>query len=365
MPAEDAGRIVVAVMARRLLATLSLCALLTACAPPPPRRPLPPSSRAPLGDDELALEGARLRGRAEARFAEQKRSVERVGQRLLEAIPGHPNVQFVIVNGDPSINAGATFGQVAITSGMLSFVRSDDEMAVVLGHELAHIEQGHVLKGAVGNLALNVLAIVIEARAPGAGQAAGGIGQLFLNHYTQTQEREADEVGLGYAYAAGFDPRPAVDVQERMAVEIPQTMSAGYFDTHPSSVERAVAARRRAEELLAQGEPPGREDVLARERADRPAASPRASRDRDDAAAFTSRPAASSPVRASRDGEPRDGGDGCRRAAVYAEMARDSSDPAERKELQDRARRHCPTLADTHRDRGDPAADWSEPADTY
>src|SRR5204863_249482 len=83
----------------------------------------------------------------------------------------------------------------------------------------------------------------------GAGQAAGGVGQMFLNHFTQNQEREADEVGLRFTYQAGYDPRVAAGMQERLAVEVPQSMSAGYFDTHPSSVERAVAARREAGDL--------------------------------------------------------------------------------------------------------------------
>jgi predicted Zn-dependent protease len=316
----------------------------------------------------MALESQRLQQRAQLRFAEQKQRVERVGRRLLETIPGHPNVQFVIVNGDPSINAGATFGQVAITSGMLNFLESDDEMAVVLGHELAHIEQGHVWKGTISSLALNVLATVLEARAPGAGQAAGSIGQLFLNHYTQTQEREADDVGLRYAYAAGYDPRVAADLQERMAVEVPQSMSAGYFDSHPSSVERAVNARREAEELLAQGEPPGRAEVLALERADEGAPPPR----RAGASAFVGRPrehgaeaAASASQPSSADGvNP----DACGRAAVYVDMARDSHDPAERESLYRRALRYCPTLAEARRglEQSAPAADDRDaPLDTY
>jgi len=351
----------------RMLATLPLLALLSACALPPATSPRPSSSRArsALGDQDLASESQVLRERARAHFEEQKRRVERVGQRLLAAIPDHPKVQFVIVNGDPSINAGATFGQVAITSGMLNFIRSDDEMAVVLGHELAHIEQGHVLKGAVGSLALNVLAIVLEARAPGAGQAAGGIGQMFMNHYTQTQEREADEVGLRYAYAAGYDPRAAVDVQERMAVEVPESMSAGYFDTHPSSVERAVSARREAEELLAQGDPPGREGVLARERSDEHLHEASTSRHHPDSSARSSH---ATPPDASTDERRASAVDGedCRRAAVYAEMARDARDPAEKAELRRRAQRYCPTLADGGADsRGGDDDDLRAPADTY
>jgi len=345
----------------RFAATVSILGLLSACAMPPtsPRGQAYPSSRrAPVTDEELAHEAAILRGRAESHMAEQKRRVERVGQRLLDTIPSHPNVQFVLVSGDPSINAGATFGQVAITSGMLNFIESDDEMAVVLGHELAHITEGHVVKGTIGGLALNVLAIVLESRVPGAGQAAGGVGQLFLNRYTQNQERDADDVGLRYAYEAGYDPRVAAHIQERLAVEVPQSMSAGYFDTHPSSVERAVTARRHAEELLAQGEPPGRDQVLALERADlrRERGTP------PDPAPSVSRPSTRA-TRASAD-EPTkpETNESCRRAAIYTDMARDTRDPAERDELLARARRYCPTAGTTARTAD---ADDGAPLDRY
>ena len=281
-----------------------------------------------------------LRGRAERHLADQQARVERVGKRLLATIPGHPNVEFVLVPGDQSINAGATFGQVAITSGMLNFIESDDEMAVVLGHELAHITEGHVMKGTLSGLAVNALAlaVAIGAHAPQAGQAAGQIGQLFLNHYTQTQEREADDVGLKYAYEAGYDPRVAATIQERLAVEVPQSMSAGYFDTHPSSVERAVTARAHAEELLAQGPPPGRADALALERAD-------LRRERATQPASPSR-VASSPGNVS---VPPGGSvdlDACHRAEVYVEMARNARTAEERDDLNDRARRFCPRLAE-------------------
>jgi predicted Zn-dependent protease len=297
---------------------------------------------------------------------EQMRRIERVGQRLLDTIPSHPKVQFVIVNGDPSINAGATFGQVAVTSGMLDFIESDDEMAVVLGHELAHITEGHVVKGTMGSLALNVLAIVLETQAPGAGQAAGGIGQLFLNHYTQTQERAADEVGIRYAYGAGYDPRAAVDVQERLAVQVPQSMSAGYFDTHPSSVERAVAAREQARELLAQGEPPGRSEALAIERSDQRLG--QASRSRASPASSPA-PFGASPAGRAAPADPAGAVDSedCRRAAVYAEMARDARDPEERQQLERRAARFCPSPAGaSSSSRREPAIrDTDEPLDRY
>ncbi|MGH7856096.1 MAG: M48 family metalloprotease, partial [Candidatus Binatia bacterium] len=277
---------------------------------------------------------------------EYERRVERVARRLLQHVPGDPKIQFVIVP-DPQINAGATFGQVAVTTGLLEFARTDDELAMVLGHELAHITEGHVTKGVLGSLALNILAIVVESQAPGLGNAAGGVGQLFLNRYTQGQERVADSVGLRYAYESGYDPRAAGDVQERLAVQVPQTMTAGFFDTHPSSVERMIATRKQAEELLAQGPPPGREEVLALEMSDRLRETERASEEAAPSSGARSsyRPERSRPL-AGRGGSS--GGEACRRAETYRQRAEDARDPEESEDLYRRAIRFCPDLPDAH-----------------
>ncbi|MBI2962439.1 MAG: hypothetical protein HYY35_01685 [Deltaproteobacteria bacterium] len=146
-------------------------------------------------------------------------------------------------------------------------------------------------------------------------------------------------------------------------------MSAGYFDSHPSSVERAVTARRQAEDLLAAGEPPGRAEVMARERAGdrrwraRSARAPegaytRSRRERpvDDVPPAPSISAAIDP-------------ENCKRAEVYAEMARDSHDPAERRELYQRALHYCPTLSEARSgaadDRWIDGGDRDTPAETY
>ncbi len=330
----------------------------SACELPPPGAPRP-GGRYP-SNEEVRREYSQLRRRAEIRLREQKLRVDRVGWRLLQTIPDHPQVQFVIDASSRDINAGATFGQVGVTAGLLDFIRSDDEMAMVLGHELAHITQGHVTQGMIGGLALGVLTIILESKAPGVGRAAGGIGQLFLNHFTQTQEREADAVGLRYAYEAGYDPRAAVDVMERMAVEVPQTMTAGYFDTHPSSVERAAAAKNESEELLAGGPPPHREEVLALE-SQTSAAGPRrrsAPRGRDENAAEPEDPEPSRRAEVERSSDRADSlqpsfasaasSESCRRAETYLDRGADADDLSEKEELYRRALRYCPTLAEAH-----------------
>ena len=175
--------------------------------------------------------------------------IERVARRLLEAVPQPPPVQFILAAGEPTINAGATFGKVLLSSGMMEFLRSDDELAMILGHELAHITQGHVARGAMNSALLGIGSSLASAVFPGAGVATDVVGRLFLNHFNQEQELEADRVGLQYATGAGYDPRAGEAVMRRLAEEVPQSATAGFFSSHPSSVERASVLKQRAAQL--------------------------------------------------------------------------------------------------------------------
>ena len=115
-----------------------------------------------------------------------------------------------------------------VTAGMLHFARTDDELAAVLGHELEH-HAGHI----------KVLGDWYHHRRGGHGGGHGprfrgsgdgtdrrGLIQGVASHANQNKELEADEVGLRYAAAAGYNPEAAADLFERMAVEVPQTLTA-------------------------------------------------------------------------------------------------------------------------------------------
>jgi predicted Zn-dependent protease len=207
--------------------------------------------------EEVQRERERLAARSQEYYRQQKERVERIGKQLLAQIPNPPNIEFLIVEGDQRVNAGATFGQIVVTAGMLHFARTDDELATVLGHELGHHTQGHITKAVATGIATAVAAtaaaIAVESVAPGTGRIAGGLVQGLANHFNQGQELEADEVGLRYAAAAGYNPEAAVELFERMAVEVPQTLTAEFFASHPSSPERILAARKIAESLIASG----------------------------------------------------------------------------------------------------------------
>jgi predicted Zn-dependent protease len=205
---------------------------------------------AALADEEDVDEAiSQLPPQERSMYRRQLMQLDRVARRLLEVIPNRPQVKFTLVPGELSINAGATFGQIMVTEGMMRFVRSDDELAMIIGHELAHLTQGHVSKGAFSNMALGIGAVIANVLVPNSGQLAGTVGQMFLNHFNQDQEREADQVGIRYAFEAGFDPNAGPRVMERMAREVPQTAKAGFFSSHPGSIERAEALRQAAAEL--------------------------------------------------------------------------------------------------------------------
>ena len=183
----------------------------------------------------------------------QEARVHAVGLRLLSAMPDPPNVAFVVDTDSQAINAYTTFGKVTITSTMVQFTRTDDELAVLLGHELAHHSQGHLGKQLMTNIFIATLAAAADAYAPGTGSGVQAVGHSLYNHYSQGQELTADAVGIEYAAAAEYDPRAGVTFFERLAIEVPLTLSAGFFDSHPSSPERFIAAQQRGNALVAQG----------------------------------------------------------------------------------------------------------------
>jgi predicted Zn-dependent protease len=125
-------------------------------------------------------------------------------------------------------NAFATDRHVILTSATLGFLGSDDELAVVLGHELAHVILGHPEQ-------------LERARVPkgllrGFGRNAGRV---------RATEEEADRLGIRLAWAAGYDPAAAIPFWRRFYARFdgPQL-----FRTHPSlGAREALIARTIAE----------------------------------------------------------------------------------------------------------------------
>lgn len=115
-------------------------------------------------------------------------------------------------------------------------LRDRDELAFILGHEMAHVIRGHAMNRIVSNSAI----AAASRAAPIRGALSGWlrkVGVQFLEStYSQELESDADQLGVRLMAAAGYDPRGSLRLFERLAKlkSAPEKFDLGsYFSTHP------------------------------------------------------------------------------------------------------------------------------------
>lgn len=175
----------------------------------------------------------------------------------LAAVSHYPGLPFEPHLADVKIvNAWcAPGGKVMVYTGLwdpkegLVKKGSDDELAAVLGHEIAHATARHVSER-LSRISTMAIAGEIAASAIGVGSQAGGDSfrkifsdgmSVFIPSYSRTSESEADEIGLFYMAHAGFNPTAAVELWERASKKHGNATSI--FASHPANGERAKKLR--------------------------------------------------------------------------------------------------------------------------
>jgi len=134
------------------------------------------------------------------------------------------------------INAYAKFTGIQFTTGMVNFVEDDDELAVIMGHELAHLTARHLPK----NISMVALCGVLGGLT---GPFAPFTTQALYAPYSRKNEREADYLGLIYAHNAGYDVEKGAVLWKRFALEIPRSRSKSFLRSHPASPERILRVK--------------------------------------------------------------------------------------------------------------------------
>jgi Zn-dependent protease with chaperone function len=131
-------------------------------------------------------------------------------------------------------------GKIAFYSGILDTLKlTDDEVAMVMGHEIAHALREHarerMAKSQLTNLGANILGeLVAGGRYAGAFQMGGDLLSL---KFSRDDESEADIVGLDLAARAGFDPRAGVSLWQKMAAANSRA-PLEFLSTHPAGEHR-------------------------------------------------------------------------------------------------------------------------------
>ena len=226
-------------LAKHFLVVVSLL-LIPACATVGPR----------ITREEKQRAQALLRAEAQAWQNRQELRIHAVVARLIEAAENVKSLEFHFVakqeNTRRKINpdtVGAwTDGKgVWVTRGMVRFLKNDDELAIILGHEMAHAYKAHVEYSVARGIFGVALGAVADAFAPGTGRSVMTLTDAVNKSFDRDEEREADFYGLIWASKAGFNVDAAKNVWKRMAIERPETVEEGYLSTHPSSAERFLA----------------------------------------------------------------------------------------------------------------------------
>jgi predicted Zn-dependent protease len=225
-------------------------------------RLITPAGEAELGSEQAAVVEEQL-GLVE--HAALQSYVGEVGARLVR---GSPKVRDSIeyrfrVIDMPEPNAFALpGGYIYVSRGLVLLLESEDELANVLAHEIAHVSDRHHLQLALRsapflpvNLATGIGAAAVGLVSPTLGRGVAAVGTapsgLVLAGYSRGQETDADELGQELAASAGWDPAAMSRVMESLALDVTQRGGDpgrhSYFATHPTSPDRARRTAERAE----------------------------------------------------------------------------------------------------------------------
>jgi len=179
--------------------------------------------------------------------------VNNIGQKLAK-VSDRPELpyEFVVLNNGVPNAWALPGGKIAINRGLVTLLDDESQLAAVLGHEITHAAARHAARQMTRSTLLNVglMAAGVASQNTDYGQwimAGAGVGaNAWQAHYGRDQELEADKYGVEYMVKAGYDPRGAVELQEKF-VKLSEGQQRGFMDSlfasHPPSEERVERNR--------------------------------------------------------------------------------------------------------------------------
>ncbi|MDR3319489.1 MAG: M48 family metalloprotease [Desulfovibrio sp.] len=179
---------------------------------------------------------------------EVKQYVMSLTDRLVRAMPKQPYAFNTSVILNNALNAFAVpGGYIYVFTGMIMNLDSEDELAGVMAHELAHVTQRHVASRleraqfvTLGTLLLAVAGIAAGGSGGAVAVSAMSAGQAVMLNYSRLDENDADQIGLQYLVAAGYPPNGMADGFKVLRQKSMMNGSSvpAYLSTHPAIGDR-------------------------------------------------------------------------------------------------------------------------------
>lgn len=193
-----------------------------------------------------------------------ERIVRRVGEKIA-AVANKPEYkwEFTIINDPETVNAFALpGGKVAVYTGIFAPARDEAGLAVVMGHEVAHALARHpaerMSQGLLFQLGGAGLGVALGKNPAMANQILQAFGVVVALPFSRSQETEADHIGLILMAKAGYDPRVALELWQRMEKKDGGKGAAPEFlSTHPGYETRIQQLRSFLPEALSYYQPSG------------------------------------------------------------------------------------------------------------
>jgi Zn-dependent protease with chaperone function len=179
-----------------------------------------------------------------------QRVLAQLGDRIAAAADTPFDIRVRAVDA-PMVNAFAMpGGRILITDDLIREAETPDELSAVIAHEIAHVEQRHVMQAVWRNFGIGMLLDLVVGGGTGAGQQAVILaGQASELSYSRTAETEADSRGQALLHADGLSSQGMAPFFERLAGKSENSEldeAAEFMATHPDSARRARMAREAA-----------------------------------------------------------------------------------------------------------------------
>jgi predicted Zn-dependent protease len=179
-----------------------------------------------------------------------QKMIERIGKRITDVakvdVPG-TDWEFVVFDKSEPNAFAMPGGKVGVNSGLIELANEDeDEIAAVIGHEVAHVAKRHSNKRmsqgvgvALGGILLDTAMRNKSSNDRALARGAYGVGATVgaVLPFSRSQEREADDLGLIYSAKAGYDPRASIRFWQKMMSKSRRKMPQ-FLSTHPDSGKR-------------------------------------------------------------------------------------------------------------------------------